>query len=380
MPRQDRVKTRYPGVYYVNGTCPATGKPDKVFYIRYRRDGKTVEEKAGRSSTNDMTAAKASNLRAERILGNDISNVEKRKVKESRWTINRLWVDYCEGKPLYKGKRSDQNRFEKYVQPSFGEMTPEEITPLDVERFKRRAITHLSDQSQKNTLELLRRLCNHGVNLGVCAGLGFKIKMPTPDNLQTEDLTREQLAALHKALDEHGNRDIADAVRFALLTGLRRGELATLEWEHVNLEQGFLVLKAPKGGRSQTVRMSAAALDLLKSRKAYKDETSRVFGNYNIDSFTHGARSICDKAGIPRDFRPLHGMRHTFASKLASSGQVDLFLLQKMLTHKTPSMTQRYAHLADEAMQRAADVAGDIFKQQPEQEPSKVVNLRPKKG
>jgi len=56
-------------------------------------------------------------------------------------------------------------------------------------------------------------------------------------------------------------------------------------------------------------------------------------------------RRIRKTAGLPDTFRPLHGLRHAFASRLASSGQVDMYTLQKLLTHKSPVMTQRYAHL-----------------------------------
>ena len=48
-------------------------------------------------------------------------------------------------------------------------------------------------------------------------------------------------------------------------------------------------------------------------------------------------------------------------SILASSGQVDMYTLQKLLTHKSPLMTQRYAHLRDEALKRASDLAGEII-------------------
>jgi integrase len=48
---------------------------------------------------------------------------------------------------------------------------------------------------------------------------------------------------------------------------------------------------------------------------------------------------------------------------LASSGQVDLYTLQKLLTHKSAAMTQRYAHLRDETLRRAADLAGDLISQ-----------------
>ena len=66
-------------------------------------------------------------------------------------------------------------------------------------------------------------------------------------------------------------------------------------------------------------------------------------------------------AGLPEDFRPIHGLRHVFASALASSGQVDMYTLQKLLTHSDPKTTQRYAHLRDDALKNAADLAGKIF-------------------
>jgi site-specific recombinase XerD len=72
---------------------------------------------------------------------------------------------------------------------------------------------------------------------------------------------------------------------------------------------------------------------------------------------------IKEAAGLPRDFRALHGLRHVFASMLASSGQVDLYTLQKLLTHKSPIMTQRYAHLRDQALRKASDLAGNLIGQ-----------------
>jgi integrase len=70
---------------------------------------------------------------------------------------------------------------------------------------------------------------------------------------------------------------------------------------------------------------------------------------------------IKERAGIPKDFRALHGLRHVYASMLASSGKVDMYTLQKLLTHKSPQMTQRYAHLRDETLRKAADLAGDLI-------------------
>lgn len=83
---------------------------------------------------------------------------------------------------------------------------------------------------------------------------------------------------------------------------------------------------------------------------------------------------IKEAAGLPKDFRALHGLRHTFASMLASSGQVDLYTLQKLLTHKSAAMVQRYAHLKDETLRRASDLAGDLLNQAMNDNGKKVVN------
>jgi hypothetical protein len=74
MPKTKRSKkTKYPGVYVVDGTSPADGKPEPVYYIVYRKDGRLIEEKAGRGRTDDMTAARASALRADKIRGREFT-------------------------------------------------------------------------------------------------------------------------------------------------------------------------------------------------------------------------------------------------------------------------------------------------------------------
>jgi integrase len=69
---------------------------------------------------------------------------------------------------------------------------------------------------------------------------------------------------------------------------------------------------------------------------------------------------IRKRAKLPKGFRPFHGLRHVYASMLASSGEVDMCTLQRLLTHKSPQMTQRYAHLKEETLKRASDLAGSL--------------------
>ena len=54
MAAKKRHKTKYAGVFYLEGIS-ATGKPEKIYYIRYRKQGKAIEEKAGRQYQDDMT-------------------------------------------------------------------------------------------------------------------------------------------------------------------------------------------------------------------------------------------------------------------------------------------------------------------------------------
>jgi len=111
--------------------------------------------------------------------------------------------------------------------------------------------------------------------------------------------------------------------------------------------------------------MNGQARDIISKIKS-DSVTEYLFpgrdGNPRRDVKRFLAR-IKKQAELPKDFRPLHGLRHTFASLLASSGQVGMYELQKLLTHNSPQMTQRYAHLHDQALQRAANVASDIFDQ-----------------
>ena len=93
MPKQPRVKTRYPGVYYIEGTS-TNGRSEKLYYIHYRKNGKLIEEKAGRQFKDDMTAAKAAKLRTLKIEGDRPTNQERRDIQQESqdaWTLNRLW-------------------------------------------------------------------------------------------------------------------------------------------------------------------------------------------------------------------------------------------------------------------------------------------------
>jgi integrase len=383
MPTLKRFKTNYPGVFYIEGTSPATGKTERIFYIRYRKAGKMIEEKAGRQLQDDMTPARAALIRGERMQGKKPSRQEAREQREAakkaeatRWTINRLWEQYTAHRPL-KGLAQDRSRFEKYIKPAWGEKEPHELQPLEVDRLRLRILKDKAPQTAKLTLALLRRIVNFGVNRQLCSPLTFYLEMPKVNNLKTEDLTGEQLTALLEAIEQDPNLQAANFMKLVLFTGMRRGELFRLQWQDVDFDRGFIHIRTPKGGQDQKIPLNQAARELLISHP--KTGSPFIFpgrrGGQRVDINKQVGR-IKEAAGLPKDFRALHGLRHVYASMLASSGRVDLYTLQKLLTHRSPGMTMRYAHLRDEALRRASDLAGDLIGQAMNGHSPKAANLR----
>lgn len=203
---------------------------------------------------------------------------------------------------------------------------------------------------------------------------------PKVDSGRTENMTPDQMQAYLEALDEEPDQQAAAFLRLALATGMRKNALLSLRWDDVDFEFGFITLRGEvaKKGKTERIPLSAAARSILKSI----DRTTSEFIFTGKDGgprreFKKIAKRVKENAGLPEDFRPLHGLRHTFASWLASSGEVDLYTLQRLLTHNSPQMTQRYAHLADSALQRAAAVADKLFSSVADAKPT-VVKIRKK--
>lgn len=370
MAKQVRIKTKYVGVYLVDSISPATGKPDQIVYIRYRKDGKLIEEKAGRTSVDAMTPAKAAQIRAFRMTGkSDPNTVRRAKIKAAKeaednsWTIDRLWAEYLSVNGHKKRiVVTDKYRFSLYLQEPFGSKTPDEIDSFSVDRLRITLGKVRKPATVHGVLELLRRIINFGVKRGLCQDLPFKMELPRLNNQKTEDLTPDQLQALLQAIEEDPHPVAGPMMLCALFTGMRRGEMFKLKWTDLDFERGFIVLRDPKGGSDQTIPMNSMARRLFE---LIPRESEFVFpgrGGQQRTTIKTPVNRIKQAADLPEDFRPLHGLRHVYASMLASSGKVDMYTLQKLMTHKSSAMTQRYAHLRDEALQRAGNVVEDIFK------------------
>jgi integrase len=374
MAQAKRCKTRYPGVFYRETERIGMKGTEKVFYIVFKKEGKVFEEKVGRQFADNMTEAKAAGIRAERIEGKRASRKEIREAQEAirqaelqKPTIERLWEIYRSEHADKKSLRTDGYNFTNHL-IVFAKKTPDEICTADLVRLRKELFAKgLQPATVRHVLALLRLLIRFGVKNGLCAmpdPRRLHFEMPRVDNQKTETLTHEQLIALKKALDEEPDQNAAAFMRLALATGMRRGALMGLRWDDLDFVRGFITLRGEiaKKGKTEVIPMTKAAREILEH--ITRSESPYVFPGRDggpRHEFRRIAQRVKRKAGLPEDFRPLHGLRHAYASFLASSGQVDLYTLQRLLTHSSPQMTQRYAHLADETLQRAASISDKLF-------------------
>jgi integrase len=172
--------------------------------------------------------------------------------------------------------------------------------------------------------------------MGCVPGCRSRSRCPRSTTTKTEDLNPDQLKRLLDAIGKDHHPQAGPMMLMALYTGMRAGELMRLQWEHVDFERGFIRLVDPKGGTDQVVPLNDAARAVLQKHPRVNG-CPWVFpgrGGKQRTRINKATNAIKKAANLPAGFRPLHGLRHVYASMLASSGEVDLYVLQRLLTHK----------------------------------------------
>jgi integrase len=179
-------------------------------------------------------------------------------------------------------------------------------------------------------------------------------KLPVPEG-RVRWLSRAQAAALIQAAEgEPKAPHLADFIRLALHTGMRRGELLGLEWQRVDLHNGLIHLEGrhTKAGKRRSIPLNREARTALLNRARFRAEhcadSPWVFcaaDGSHIGSVKRSFATACRRAEI-EDFH-IHDLRHSCAAWLVTAG-VPLSEIRDLLGHSTVEMTERYAHLAPE--------------------------------
>ena len=220
----------------------------------------------------------------------------------------------------------------------------------------------------KHVLTFIKRLYNWHIEMDLLpegTNPAAKIRLKKIDNTVSNALSLEQVSVLLSFLKKHENRPMAIVTSLAVLTGRRQGELLGLRKEDVDLHGRTMRCKNTKNGKTLVFPLNAMACDLLREALEICPEGSELLFPYTRNGFKtnwYRLRSKLLRKGVlssPR-FR-FHDLRHTYATVLCNSGQVDIYTLQKLMGHSCLELTQRYAHLLDQTMRAATGVLDDII-------------------
>lgn len=389
--------------YREHETRKYKGQPDKYFTIRYKVDGKLVEEGLGWASENwNLTKAitEREKLRQGQRTGEGPATLkekrqlarEKRKAKEDeeeRLRKESITLDEVMGKYLEWAKQhkktwdDDDGNYNKHLSPRFGEKRMDAISAMDVNRLKlemtkgktKDGKPYLSKRGKlfsaatvKHQLVLLQRLYKFA------QGPDFKYTGPTPfdhkqvvmphlDNELPRFLTDEQLSALWDTLDVWPDKTTVGFIKLALFTGVRRGTLFTLTWADIDFEREMITLLIShrrKGTETMIKRVPPEAIEALKA--VPRTDSPYVFpgkgGRERVD-FKGPWRRIRKAAGLPDSIR-FHDLRHTFGSYHAMNG-TDLQVIQQLMNHRDFRTTLKYASLAPSVVNAAAARSGELL-------------------
>jgi integrase len=179
------------------------------------------------------------------------------------------------------------------------------------------------------------------------------------NNERVRFLSEAERAALLEATAASDNPFLHVAVVLSLATGWRQSEIMGLTWDRVDVQRGWLTLETSKNGERRGAPVSGYVLELLRAfGKVRRMDTALLFPSKVDAAKPMNLRKPWERAlaaaGI-EGFR-WHDLRHTTASYLAMNG-ASLPEIGAVLGHKTPRMTQRYAHLSDEHI---SNVLGDM--------------------
>lgn len=194
------------------------------------------------------------------------------------------------------------------------------------------------------------------------------IKKPKPAAGRDRRLQPGEEKRLLKAATRY--REFHELIRFALETGMRRSEIISMHWEHVDLVRRTVLIpevKDAKVVRSRFVPLSSTAVEILKSLPRHSDafvwSLSASFVTTGFGRIVSAARAAYvnefEKAGRKPEQGYLmnlrfHDLRHEATSRFFERG-LNPMQVAAITGHKTLQMLKRYTHLKAEDLAQLLD-------------------------
>ncbi len=354
------------------------------FYVEYSRGKRMLIGRA------DVLRPAEARVKAQEILGDVAKGIDpqaaKRKAKEHTFESYVLNVYAPWVHTHHRNGETTIKLLKAHFFPTLGKCKLDEITPWSVEKWRSARLKAGAKPSSLNRyLNALKASLARAVDWNIIKENPLaRVKQLKGDNLPAvRFLSDDEESRLRTALDDREDRigqgratanawrqergykllpdligytdHIKPLVLLSINTGLRRGELFSLERADVDIERGIITVKGTtsKTGQTRYTPLNSEAIEVLS---AWMEQTAGklVFPGKNgdrLNSAKSAWRKLMKDAKIT-NFR-WHDMRHSFASRLVMAG-IDLNTVRELLGHSDIKMTLRYAHLAPEV--RAAAV------------------------
>jgi integrase len=187
-----------------------------------------------------------------------------------------------------------------------------------------------------------------------------KVSKPRVRNARTRFLGEAERERLLAAAKESPSQYLYAIVLLAISTGMRRGEILSLQWRHVMLNEdgqsALLLLEHTKNDDQRGVPLVGIALHEMERLRQIAIKANH--GRLNPEALLFPSTRSLDKpleirkawetilrlAKLDSAFK-FHDLRHTAASYLAMSGATSRDIAE-VLGHKSLAMVKRYAHLS----------------------------------
>lgn len=332
----------------------------KAYLIQYRAGRRTRRLTVGQHGafTADEARTRARQLLGDVARGADPSADKQRKLNAPTVAglCDRFLAEYVDHHCKPTTARDYRSIIRRLIRPKLGPMLIADVTRADVVAFHHglRATPYQANRAAS----MLSKLFNLAEDWGLRqagSNPARRIKKFREEEKKRYLSEDEQIAlgrVLTEALEE-GSESVfvVSAILLLIYTGCRLNEILTLRWDYVTTHH--LELPDSKTGRRR-IPLPREAHALLCDLPQNPGNPYVILGEGETGPLVNLQKPwqrIRKRAGL-EDVR-IHDLRHTYASVAMQSG-IDPFTLKEIMGHKNLQTTLRYAHLADEAVQRAA--------------------------
>ncbi|MBR8333075.1 site-specific integrase [Burkholderia ambifaria] len=260
--------------------------------------------------------------------------------------------------PTKRSGGSDKGRAGK-LKKQLGAYKLTALTASHLVGYRDARLKEVSPQTVVHELNLVNRVLTLATReWGIVLPSGVpKVVKPRKPQGRDRRLHPDEIQAI---IDATESSDLRDFIQLAVATGMRRGELASLRWENIDLDQRTARLPVTKTDTPRIVPLSRVATAVLQARKDMGHAVPfAVTANALTRAFCRAVRrarklyeSTCGILEHP--ITPnwltgirLHDLRHEATSRLFEKG-LNQMEVASITGHKTLSMLQRYTHLRAE--------------------------------